>query len=69
MANVADGDGEEPFLLSDPDEDEFSEFSPVRGGVLEEHTQLNNKQQVKEKKGPSKMLNILDIHQTAVQAS
>ena len=47
MANVADGDGEEPFLLSDPDEDEFLGFSPVRAGVPEEH----NKQQVNKKKG------------------
>ena len=48
MANVADGD-EEPFLLSDPDEDKFLGFSPVRAGVPEEH----NKQQVN-KKGPSR---------------
>ena len=51
MANVADGD-EEPFLLSDPDEDEFLGFSPVRAGIPEEH----NKQQVNKKKGPSKTL-------------
>ena len=44
MANVTDGDGEDPFLLSDPDEDEFLEFSPVRAGVLEEHTQTAGKQ-------------------------
>ena len=51
MANIADGD-EEPFLLSDPDEDEFLGLSPVRAGVPEEH----NKQQVNKKKGPSKTL-------------
>ena len=53
MANVADGNGEEPFLLSDPDEDESQVlgFSPVSAGVLEEHTQLTNKRQVN--KGPS----------------
>ena len=38
MANVADGDGEDPFLLSDPDEDEFLEFSPVRAGFGGAHT-------------------------------
>ena len=51
MANVADGD-EEPFLLSDPDEDEFLGLSPVRAGVPEKH----NKQQVNKEKGPPKTL-------------